>query len=200
MLVLTRKPGQSVQIGGSLLVTVLKCGRDKVSIGIDAPPQVRIMRAELAAEPSRAGVESQGPSPQGAALRQILIVDDNPIDRELYRRYLAADTNTSYQFIEAESAESALQLLEGATPQCVLLDYRLPDLNGLEFLAEWRKRQPLSRCPVLMLTSFGSEDLADEALRQGACDYLRKGTLSAETLRQRVHRAVCEPRVFHTSA
>lgn len=194
MLVLTRKPGQQVRIGESLVISVLHCGRNKVSVGIDAPPDVRIVRSEVDA--LRPGRPVRMPHSQNG---QILIVDDNPTDRELYRRFLSLDSGQTYQFVEADSAEMGLQLLDGAVPECVLLDYRLPDLNGLEFLTEWRRRRSSIHCPVVMLTNYGSEELVVEALKGGAVDYLKKGTLTPEILRQRVQGAITNSKAYATS-
>lgn len=194
MLVLTRKPGQQVRIGDSLVVSVLECGRNRVSIGIDAPPHVRVMRSEAQSR-SRAVAETSR-----TGLQKILIVDDNPTDRELYRRFLARGESQNFDFLEADCAEAGLKLLDGAAPECVLLDYRLPDLNGVEFLAERKRRGLPLDCPVVMLTNFGSEELVVDALRGGAVDYLKKGTLTAEVLHQRVNRAIAHAKSCSTSA
>ena len=195
MLVLTRKIGQQVRIGDSIVVSVLECGGNKVSVGIDAPPDVRVLRGEIH-RLSAPGVKSA----VDARSRRILIVDDNPTDRELYRRFLSNDTGGSWQFVEAETAEAGLQLLDSARPECVLLDYRLPDLDGMQFLAEWKRRRLPADCPVVMLTNYGSEELVVEALKSGASDYLKKGSLTPELLRQRVGNLIASARPLNTSA
>jgi len=65
---------------------------------------------------------------------RLLIVDDSPEDRELYHRLLAQDSEHAYQFLDAETGEEGLQKALGEAPDCLLLDYRLPDVDGLEFL------------------------------------------------------------------
>ncbi len=184
MLVLSRKPGQQIRIGDSIVVSVVDCGRNRVAVGIDAPPEIRVVRGEMSSlqRPRLAAKESQPP--------RILIVDDNPTDREICRRFLSADAAQAYDFVEAESAESGLELVRSVAPDCVLLDYRLPDLTGIEFLAELKRRGLPADCPVVMLTSYGSEDLVVEAMKEGASDYLKKGALTPELLQQRVHRLV----------
>lgn len=194
MLVLTRKPGQQLRIGDSLVVSVLECGRNRVSIGIDAPPHVRVIRSEVQSISPR---DSETPR---SSRRRILIVDDNATDRELYRRFLTGDVSQNFDFLEADSAEAGLQLLDGAAPECVLLDYRLPDLNGVEFLAERKRRRLSPDCPVVMLTNYGSEELVVDALNGGAVDYLKKGTLTAEILSQRINRAIINAKSCSTSA
>jgi signal transduction histidine kinase/CheY-like chemotaxis protein len=73
--------------------------------------------------------------------RTILILDDSAEDREAYRRFLQRDPYGSYQFLEAESAEAALELLQTTTCDLILLDFCLPGLNGLEFLEVFKRQQ-----------------------------------------------------------
>lgn len=194
MLVLSRKPGQQVRIGDSIVVSVLECGRNRVAVGIDAPPEVRVVRGEMSSlqRPRLAANDSQPP--------RILIVDDNPTDREICRRYLAADADQGYEFIEADCAAAGLEMLHASMPDCVLLDYRLPDLTGVEFLSERRRRHLPADCPVVMLTSYGSEDVIVAAMREGASDYLKKGSFTPELLQQRVRGLVSIPAFCSTSA
>ena len=111
------------------------------------------------------------------ALR-LLLVDDSPEDREFYRRLLRADTVHEYSFVEADTGEEGLARFADEAPDCVLLDYRLPDLDGLEFL----ERLGVANPPVIVLTAQGSERIAVEAMKRGAQDYLPKDDLRAEPL------------------
>src|SRR3712207_5625906 len=101
---------------------------------------------------------------------RILIVDDSPEDREAYRRWImpaGGGPARPYCFLEADSGEEGLRLCGGERPDCVLLDYSLPDLDGLEFLARLRDEQGELAPPVVMLTGQGSEAVAVGALKQG---------------------------------
>ncbi|NTU79660.1 MAG: response regulator [Chloroflexales bacterium] len=93
---------------------------------------------------------------------------------------------------EASRGAEVLVACEAALPDCMLLDYRLPDMDGLEALAALRAR---SDVPVVMLTSVGSETVAVEALRRGAQDYLVKGTLTPERLSLTIQHAVSTVRL-----
>ena len=98
---------------------------------------------------------------------QVLVVDDNPDHRRLIR--LRLEKMGLQHVREAGSGEQALHRLGGV--HLVLCDYQLPGMNGLETLAEIRKRSDAS---VIMVTGAGSETLVIEALRAGALDYLVK--------------------------
>jgi signal transduction histidine kinase/FixJ family two-component response regulator len=111
----------------------------------------------------------------------ILIVDDSEADRVTYRRYLQSANNPNWHIIDCESAEDALQLCYQDCPEIILLDYILPDMNGLEFiqdLAEHVETPPL----VIMMTGQGNERVAVEAMKHGARDYLIKDSITAQNL------------------
>lgn len=133
-------------------------------------------------------VGSATPDPAGRALR-VLIVEDSPEDAETFRRHLSADAGRPRHCDHLALGELALKRLRAGAPDqlpdCVLLDYGLPDMSGLEWLAEARPE-----CPVIMLTGLGDELVAVAAMRAGAQDYLVKGRLSAEALRRAVDGAV----------
>jgi signal transduction histidine kinase len=118
---------------------------------------------------------------------RILIVDDSPEDRELYRRMLSQDPEHQYRFLEAEMGEEGLEMALAEHPDCLLLDYRLPDVDGLEFLIRLREHQ---RVPVIVLTGQGNEAVAVEAMKGGAQDYLLKGAVTRQALQSAVRNAV----------
>ena len=87
-----------------------------------------------------------------------------------------------YKIQEASCGEVGLELLAEAKPDCILLDYRLPDMDGLDFLDRLRASGE-DPAAVVVLTGQGDEAVAVQAMRKGAQDYLVKGLGSAE-LRQ----------------
>ena len=111
----------------------------------------------------------------------ILIVDDSPEDRATYRRYLGKDSMADYQIIESETGEESIEKLKSLQPDLILLDYLLPDFDGLE-LIEYLKSQIDKIPPIVMLTGQGSELVAVNAMKSGVKDYLIKGELTAEIL------------------
>ncbi|MGH1396284.1 MAG: PAS domain-containing protein [Trichormus sp.] len=120
----------------------------------------------------------------------ILIIDDSPEDRQVYRRYLQQDQEHSYEILEQESGEEALALCQKLQPDGILLDFLLPDLDGLEFLAELKKITQDHMPAVVMLTGYGNEAIAVEAMKSGVHDYLVKGETTGERLRFSVYSAI----------
>ncbi|HKE94636.1 MAG TPA: response regulator [Povalibacter sp.] len=100
----------------------------------------------------------------------VLIVDDS----EPVRSFLRTAVEAMARVIEAPDAEQALEILEnhGDPIDLMLLDHVLPGRSGLDLLRITKRNWP--EMPVIILTAFGSEDLAVEAFREGAKDYLRK--------------------------
>lgn len=116
----------------------------------------------------------------GPAKIRVLVIDDDSVDRELVRRLLTGE----FEVLEAATAREGRERYEGA--DCVLLDHRLPDSDGLDLLPEL-----LERCrPVLVLTGHGSERIAVEAMKRGACDYLPKEQLTYEILARAIRAAI----------
>ncbi|MDG3007035.1 hybrid sensor histidine kinase/response regulator [Paludisphaera mucosa] len=122
--------------------------------------------------------------------RLVLLLDDSPEDREAARRFLSRDPQRSYRFLEAGTGEEGLGICQAAGLDCVLLDYSLPDMDGLEFLQELTTGTAVTPFPVVMMTGRGDESIAVQALKAGAQDYLIKGRFDDETLRRTVDNAI----------
>lgn len=99
----------------------------------------------------------------------ILIIDDETVLAKNIRLYLE---RSGYEVRTAESAEEGERLIAEFRPDAILLDYQLPGRNGLEFLAILKSLG--GGIPVIMLTGQGSVDLAVEAMKLGAVDFLTK--------------------------
>ena len=120
----------------------------------------------------------------------VLIVDDTSEDRLMYRRFLAHDPDASYTFREAESANEGLELCREQTPDVVLIDFMLPDDNGLDLLEILLAEFGSARFAILMLTGTGNEDVAVEAMKRGAHDYMVKSAGLQQRLILAIHSAL----------
>jgi len=103
-----------------------------------------------------------------AAMTTVLVVDDEPIVRDVVVRYLRRD---GFDTLEAADGESARKLIEDASPQLVVLDVMLPGIDGLALCRWIRARGEL---PVIMLTARGEEADRIVGLELGADDYVTK--------------------------
>ena len=116
---------------------------------------------------------------------KLLIIDDEPHIRQMMRLTLEA---AGYQVDEADDGQSGLDRFgDGTEYDAVLLDQRMPGLDGLETLKQIEKRAPTA-C-VVMVTAYASIELAVDAMRFGATDFLRK-PMTPETLRAAVAAAI----------
>ncbi len=125
---------------------------------------------------------NQGPSTPTPSGKTILIVDDDQTARYGMRRAL----EERYQVLEAESAAAARPVLASRRPDLLLLDVEMPEENGLDFLRDLREKGEAP--PVIMITAYGSEKIAVEAMKRGAYDYLPK-PFEVDELRLVVERA-----------
>jgi DNA-binding response OmpR family regulator len=116
---------------------------------------------------------------------RLLIVDDEAHIRQMMRLTLEA---AGHQVEEAGTGEEGLRLFrDGRHCDAVLLDQKMPGMDGLQTLKAMKERLPEAR--VIMVTAFASIDLAIDAMRLGATDFLRK-PMTPETLRGAVAAAL----------
>ncbi len=119
---------------------------------------------------------------------KVLVIDDEPHIREMMRLTLEA---AGYEVSEAESGEEGLDRFgDGAAYEVVLLDQKMPGIDGLETLRRLLARAPDAR--VVMVTAFASVELAVDAMRLGAMNFLRK-PMTPEALRGAVAAALAGP-------
>jgi two-component system, response regulator RegA len=114
----------------------------------------------------------------------ILVVDDERDACLMLRRILSA---MGHDVVTFNAAHSALEWLQGQVPQLAVLDYRLPDLDGLQLLGLMRSNYPDVK--VLMLTAYPSAEVAAEAMALGAIAYLLK-PIEIEELEARVEESL----------
>ena len=118
----------------------------------------------------------------------VLVVDDSAIDRRLVGGLLGKASDWRIEYA-ADGAE-ALEHTEKALPDLVVTDLHMPRMDGLELVRAMRERHP--EVPVVLMTAYGSEAFAVEALEQGAASYVPKSQLAdklCETVREILARA-----------
>lgn len=119
--------------------------------------------------------------------RTIFIIDDSREDRMVYRRFLECNSQYVYKIVEFESGLEAIKCCQQTMPDLILLDFFLPDANGLKFLEELKLQTGRNLIPVVMLSGQGDETTAVQAMKSGAQDYLVKSRLTREALNRASH-------------
>jgi signal transduction histidine kinase len=125
---------------------------------------------------------------------QVLVTDDDPGDRLLYRRYLELSRVAEYDIFEAEDIASAQTIVREQSIDVALIDYRLGPDSGVTLIEEFAKA-PGSPSMVL-LTGQGDIETDIAAAQAGAIDYVDKGQLSAETLERTVRYALLQKKAL----
>jgi len=105
----------------------------------------------------------------------LLVVDDSPLDRRLATRILEG---VGFSVLVAEHGKEALEQIEKRSPDLVLTDMQMPQMDGLALVKQVTVRYPT--LPVILMTAFGSEEIAVAALRGGAASYVPKENLSRD--------------------
>jgi two-component sensor histidine kinase len=123
---------------------------------------------------------------------KVVMIDDSAGDRHLCRILLEEAYGHSLEFWEADTGGSGLEKCRASSPDCILLDFKLPDMTGLEFLTHLRTFDPVEdpNSAVVMLTGLAREQVAVEAMKAGAQDYLVKDSITAEALASAIEKGM----------
>ena len=105
----------------------------------------------------------------------ILVVDDNPVDQRIVGRCIEEHGAAT---IFATNGREALDVVDQDRPDAVVTDLQMPEMDGLGLVRKMRQFFPCT--PVILMTAFGSEQVAVEALQAGALSYLSKENLRQE--------------------
>lgn len=112
---------------------------------------------------------------------KVLVIDDDTVDRMMVTRaFKGADFRT--ELLEAIDCASGITLATSHQFDCIFIDYRLPDGNGIELLQ--KLRQAGIRVPIISLTGQNDDRVAVDLMKAGASDYLSKSQISPAQLRQ----------------
>lgn len=119
---------------------------------------------------------------------RVLLIDDSLADARVIEAHLAQSQPSGLELKRAKQLEDALALLKSETFDCVFLDYLLEHVSGLEVLQVIREAG--NDVPVIMVTGCGSEQVAVDAMRLGAEDYLVKGDLTPQGVERALTNAI----------
>ena len=119
-------------------------------------------------------------------MNKILVVEDEVNTSELLRRYFEI---VGYDVVNAQTGEDALKMAAQHSPEVIILDIMLPDIDGYEVCKQLRSNDKTDRIPVIFLTQKDERSDRLEGLRLGADDYIAK-PFDVEELRLRVHNII----------
>ena len=106
-------------------------------------------------------------------MKTILIVDDNLVMRNIVRNAFE-QLKVPCKYLEADNGAKAFQMLESNSVDLVLLDWNMPEMDGIEFLKKVRAIPNFKTLPIVMVTSEAAKYMVIEALQCGATNYIVK--------------------------
>lgn len=115
----------------------------------------------------------------------VLVVDDTDSARDVTQRILR---HYGLEAVGAQSGQEALSLLERLTPDVILLDLAMPDMDGLMVLERLQQDPRWTAIPVIMLTAISDEESVSRAFRLGAREYLVKASFTPPLMLEAVQR------------
>jgi len=111
---------------------------------------------------------------------KILIIDDNPADSNLLKRYFSKLDNWDIQLTIALNSDEAVKYYNSENQDIIIVDYLLGNDNGIDIIKKFKDLG--FRAEFILLTGYGSESVVTDALRAGASDYLSKSNLTSQVL------------------
>lgn len=132
-------------------------------------------------------IDASKPGPAPPQIRSLLVIDDDRDELEI----IAATLETAFPGADVHGVTDASQataLCEAQPFDCLLLDYNMPQVDGLTLAAELRAGHP--HLPIVLMTSVGDEMLAARALHSGASDYIPKSRINTDSIRRSVDRSI----------
>ena len=106
---------------------------------------------------------------------KVLVVDDNPDVRDILSDFL---DNEGYEVILATNGEEAIELAETENPQVILLDIKMPGIDGIEVCNRLKANEKTRSIPIIIMTAYADRDV--EAFVEGADDFVTKPFSTAE--------------------
>lgn len=113
----------------------------------------------------------------------VLIVDDSSSMRAIIKKIIKVSGFSVGEFLAAADGKDALKVLKDEWVDIVLTDINMPNMNGMELIAEMKKDELMHSIPVVMVTTEGSEKKMQEAMDLGASGYVKKPFLPEDIKR-----------------
>ncbi|MBI4741404.1 MAG: HDOD domain-containing protein [Betaproteobacteria bacterium] len=187
--------GENLSIGADMLTElcdgVVRGWGEWCSI-LDVPPQplppfAELMRAPLPDAPGAivdagGGAEPETPGTAPHETYRVLVVDDDRVMRNLLKALLV---HVGHEFLEAENGRRGLEIALAKQPHLMIVDWRMPEMNGIELIRALRKTGFGRGVYILILTGLDQEEVLIEALDAGADDFLTK-PLKAKVLAAKI--------------
>jgi len=120
--------------------------------------------------------------------KRIMVVEDDPLNMKLFRTLLELD---GYEVVGVTTGEGALEAAVPREPDLILMDIRLPGIDGLATCARLKADQRTAAIPVVALTSYAMPGDEEKALKAGCIGYITK-PITAESFRASIARFVAE--------
>jgi CheY-like chemotaxis protein len=116
-------------------------------------------------------------------MKKVLVVDDEPMLREVYEMVLEG---SGYEVVTAQNGFEAMDCLETALPDLILLDLLMPGMNGLEFLMKTNIKTRFPQVKIIAFSNLSRTGQVEEALKLGAQKHFIKSSLSPAELLEEV--------------
>ena len=181
MLVLTRRIGETFQVGSNVEIKFFSVSGRHAKVGIQAPRTIEILRGELFKEPcdERLPEDDRTQRPQRSRFA-VLLVEDDPMHAKIISRILSKTAAAAVAV--ASSGEEAVERLCNAdqadgsdsVPSLIVLDLRLPGMSGLDVLVRIKSDRQLRRTPVVILSSSNEPLDIERCFDAGANAFVTK--------------------------
>ena len=113
---------------------------------------------------------------------RLLLVDDDELSNETLKSLLEASLDNRYEIRSLYSGNGVIEEIVLNNPELVILDEKLPGMNGIEILEEINRKKLETK--TIFLTGYGDEDTIEKAMKLGAVDFISKGNYDLEKLIQ----------------
>ena len=105
------------------------------------------------------------------AIKTVLIIEDDPYNRELEKTLFERD---GYTVLEAEDAEKGLAIAQDKKPDVIIVDYQMPKIDGVQFIKMLKHDPKTKGIPCIIVTASTTEEQREKLKSSGACGYITK--------------------------